>query len=128
EKEGYEIPDNEGPKVDITSPKDGTKTTDSSIAVKGTVADTDPLKKIIVNGKSYESVNSEGKGFEPVNGTFNVNFKLVEGKNTIEIVAYDIYWNAGEKAKITVTRETDDSEPQPDTYFYVVTASSPAAG
>ncbi|MBU0976137.1 fibronectin type III domain-containing protein [Patescibacteria group bacterium] len=129
-EEGYTAPDIDGPKVDIAAPKDGATTIEDSISVKGTVTDEDVLRKIVVNGKIYDSKNPKGKGFDPLDGTFDVDVSLVSGKNTIKVTAYDAYWNAGKTVSVTVTRESEDMtpEPTPDKYFYVDSVSSPAAG
>jgi hypothetical protein len=119
-----------GPEVTITEPADGTEVESSvtSIAVKGTVTDSESaLRKIKVNGTVYTSKDENGKGFNPSDGTFDVDVALNEGDNVITIVAYDIYWNAGEDVSITVKRKVNET-PTPENYFYVASASSPAAG
>ncbi len=127
-KEGYETPETVGPKVTISSPANGSSTKNSSVAVKGKVTDTNPLRKIIVNGKIYESMGGNGKGFNPSTGEFNVNVSLSSGKNTISVTAYDIYWNAGKSATVRVNKKQQEKSDNNTSGFYISSLYSPAEG
>lgn len=124
---GFQCHEEEAPQVVISSPADGTSTEAESINVVGTVTDNSALKKIIVNENIYTSKDENGKGFDPSDGTFDLDIALVEGANEIRVKAYDIFWNASEEVVITVTR-TVPEPPAPTNYFYVSSVSSPAAG
>lgn len=129
EELGYEIAAT-GPSASITSPKDGAKTEDDKITVKGTVTKASSgyaLRKIKVNGKIHTEMK-DGKGFDPATGKFNVSVSLNYGKNTIKVQAYDIYWNAGKAVSVNVTREGEEPAPAPTNSFYISNIYSPADG
>lgn len=126
---GYEYHEKVGPVVKITEPEDGSTTEKSSVSLKGSVTDESGLKKIKVNGKIYTSKDKDGKGFDPENGTFDITVSLNDGENTINVVAYDIYWNESEVQSVKVTREVETPVPvQPTSSFYISNISSPKAG
>lgn len=125
---GFTCHEENGPVVTITSPADQAEVGSdaASIVVTGTVTDSESvLKKIIVNGTIYMSKDENGKGFDPSDGTFDVDVALNEGANEIKVKAYDIYWNASEEVTIIVTRK---AAPEPTQSFYVSSATSPASG
>lgn len=119
-----------GPDIVVSEPANGTSTTAATVAVKGTVTDESALKKIVVNGTIYMSKDGNGKGFNPADGTFDVDVALSEGENTISIVAYDIYWNPSATSSVTVTRTVEEGQNPPgeDYYFYISGISSPENG
>ncbi|MBN2016302.1 FecR domain-containing protein [Candidatus Dojkabacteria bacterium] len=126
---GVQCHEENGPTVTITSPADGTETDGEAITVTGTVTDTESaLRKIVVNGQIYTSKDENGKGFDPADGTFDVDVALVEGENTITVRAYDIYWNSTEVSVMVIRKSAQTPEPGPNSYFYVSSVSSPAAG
>lgn len=86
---------NEPPELEIESPKDGDKTTNTEIQVKGK---TDKGTSVRVN--NFPVVVD----FE---GNFSTNVRLKEGENTIEVTSTDIAGNT-EKKEIKVTREKDE--------------------
>lgn len=86
---------NEPPELEIESPKDGDKTTNTEIQVKGK---TDKDTSVRVNN-SPVVVDFEGN--------FSTNVRLKEGENTIEVTSTDIAGNT-EKEEIKVTREKDE--------------------
>jgi hypothetical protein len=127
------IPTNEQnpPVVTVTSPSNGAKTQEGTIAVQGKVTDDSKLRKIIVNGAIYITKDDGGKGFNPSDGTFDVDVALNEGENVVTIVAYDWYWNASTEATVSVTYEapsTPTPTPKPTQLFYISSISSPADG
>ncbi|MFC1780563.1 hypothetical protein ACFLY9_02620 [Patescibacteria group bacterium] len=79
-------------------------------------------------------IDENGKGFaldetDPTKGSFEVDTEAKEGDNAISVRAYDVYWNKGAEAVITVTRKTPpEPDPTPTNYFYVSSASSPKDG
>jgi len=103
-KMGYETHEKVSPVVAISSPTSGIQTEASEIAVTGTVTDESALKKIILNGTIYTSKDEYQKGFNPVDGTFDVTVPLEVGENVISVEAYDIYWNVSDVVSVTVTR------------------------
>ncbi|WP_350116092.1 RHS repeat-associated core domain-containing protein [Nitrosomonas sp.] len=95
-----EIEDKIAPKIAITSPADGSKTTESSITVSGTASDNVALASVQVNG-----VNA------PLTGTtFSLSVSLSDGDNTITAVATD---TAGNKASSSITVKKLASLPPP---------------
>jgi len=126
-EEGYDK-DTTAPTITITEPANGYETTASSVTLKGSVSDESGLKKIIVNGTIYNTKDDGGKGFDPIDGTFDIDITLAEGTNTIVVKAYDIYWNSSESS-VTVTKKTTTPPPtQPTNTFYISNISSPGAG
>lgn len=65
-----------GTTVKVTSPEDKAELTESPVTVNGKVSD--PAAKVTVNDIEVEVAND---------GTFSASVELVEGENTIEIVA-----------------------------------------
>jgi hypothetical protein len=139
---GVQCNEENGPTVTITEPADRStiEPDQTTITVKGTVSDLESaLKKIVVNGAIYwavDGLNENGKGFalsedDPTKGSFEVDVAAKESDNAISIRAYDVYWNKGAEAVITVTRKTSpapEPDPVPTNYFYVSSASSPKDG
>ena len=124
--DGFESNDNLAPTISITSPKDGATVEKNSVVVSGKVMDTSDLKKVVVEGKIYTGMK-DGYGFNSETGEFKVNVSLKEGKNLVEIKAYDIYWNSSSKSiNVTYTKPVVE-EPVVTKYFYISSISSPAA-
>ena len=79
--------DNVPPIVTISSPESNSYLSSDSCAVEGSVKD-DYLSEILINGNSVEAKDD---------GSFTYNVKLLEGKNTIKVVASDLAGNSTEK-------------------------------
>lgn len=128
-EDGYDSWENTGPKVTISSPKDGYSTKESSVTVKGTAEDSDGLKKIIVNGNKYFSME-DGNGFDPSTGKYSVKIDLSFGKNTIKVQGWDVYWNSGKTVSVSVEREGEEpsSGGGETSSFYISAISSPKNG
>ncbi len=124
---GFEVNEKNAPVVTLTAPASGTSTEASKITITGNVTDDSQLRKIIINGKIYTSMDASGKGFNPADGSFNIDVTLKEGDNTIEVKAYDIYWNASAPAKTTVTMKTNKPVTETES-FYISKIYSPAPG
>ncbi|MCA9383812.1 FecR domain-containing protein [Candidatus Dojkabacteria bacterium] len=118
---GYEY-DNIPPSISITSPEDGFSTDDTFIAILGMVSDSSNLRKIIINNIEYMAFHNE-KGFNPEDGSFNVDVPLSEGDNQIDIYAYDKYWNESTES-LVVNRNTPPANN--DEYEVVVPTKAPA--
>ncbi|MGD0589793.1 MAG: RHS repeat-associated core domain-containing protein [Bacteroidota bacterium] len=97
--------DTQAPIVSLTSPIDSLLTNQLNVTVSGTVKDSTAVT-LTING------NSVSIG---VNGTFSYAVPIVEGLNTINVVATDA---AGNQAKVTRTVRRDTQPP-------VLTISSP---
>ncbi|MEM2868865.1 MAG: right-handed parallel beta-helix repeat-containing protein [Thermoplasmata archaeon] len=82
--------DRERPFLNVTSPKNGARTTASKVLVKGF---TEQCATVIVNGKPARVDAS---------GAFKKEVALREGNNTIEIVAYDLAGNPSRVQRLVV--------------------------
>jgi RHS repeat-associated protein len=97
--------DTQSPIVSLTSPIDSLLTNQLNVTVSGTVKDSTAVS-LTINGNSV-SID--------VNGAFNTTMNLIEGLNTITVVATDVAGN-----KTTVTRKV-----RKDTQAPIVSLTSP---
>lgn len=88
--------DNTGPVIAVIHPVDGSYTTNAQVTVTGTV---DTGATVTVNGVSASVIND----------TFSALVDLIQGVNTINIIAFDMYGNNSSQ-KRTITY--DDIKPQ----------------
>jgi hypothetical protein len=114
EELGYTDSEANPPAVTISAPADGSQVTDAKITIKGFASDDTGVKKVMVNGNVYYSMNDQGKGFDPKTGEYVVDVDLQNGDNTITVKAYDIYWNVSEEKKIKVIK-VSTTTPTPTT-------------
>jgi hypothetical protein len=101
----YYWPDTTPPEVNITSFQNNTAVSNKKVVIRGTVADSGNISRLelFVNG-------------EPVNitlhpdGTWEATVNLKEGKNTIDLVAYD---QAGNSVSKRSNINYNKPKPQP---------------
>ena len=83
--------------VVITSPLDGTTTTQSTIIVSGTASSPDGIASVTVNGILATGTTE-----------WSANITLVDGMNTIVVIATD---NAGNSKEVSITVTLDTTAP-----------------
>jgi len=112
---GYVLSDVLPPTVRITSPADGTTTTDETVLVQFKVSDdwTDPVD-LRVGLSSPEYSIPEGELSVETDGTRSIQVPLCLGTNLITVTARDEAGNVG-AASITVIREPVPTDTTPPT-------------
>lgn len=96
------VNDDTNPLVAITSPSDGLETNVAALTVTGTASDPGDL------ASSLKSVAVNGVPVTVTDGAWSIDLTLVEGNNTITVVAEDY---AGNTASDTITVLLDTSNP-----------------
>lgn len=112
--------DDEEPTIEITSPTGNISTTSSTVRIKGKVKDASALRKLKVDDTIYTDYDYEGKGFNLDTGAFDIEYKLTNGTNSIQITAYDIYWNSKTET-LSITKTVEQVEETKSFYISSVT-------
>lgn len=85
--------DEEAPVIQITTPQDGSQTTQVNVRVEGSVSDNDKVARVALNGKDIK-IDAQGKFAETV--------VLQPGPQRIQVDAWDTTGNQG-TAEVTIT-------------------------